>query len=373
MIKFSFILSSMLLLSACGGSSDSSVSKIIPPIEIDSISTLSAENQYTITGIFSAKSSQALVYLDGTEDEVGETIPNLELGTRNYHIDSSKSYSGNASFFSDAGADNNGAYDRFIFDTPQSEIYFSYLTNIQANDYGDPAIGPQLKLGRIGMDTDSHSGAHIFGATWSLNHNTLTMYLAGSIAQFSARNTSVATTWDATKLINHWVRHEGYVKLLGVEGGKLKAAGSYRMYLETGEVVHRFRGWPVFSFNDPTIESDASYVDNLNIYQDFELAHNVGDPTEYKQFILPFFKRKGTDLGIWVDDVYINTSPERVELCDNPEWEQCTNRVLQNTTSRTSTSISFDYNLGHLNSSEDIYVYVINRDGSYNKAGILLP
>jgi hypothetical protein len=66
---------------------------------------------------------------------------------------------------------------------------------------------------------------------------------------------------------------------------------------------------------------------------------------------------------ILVDDVYLDDTPQRVEICNSPQWAQCTRRAVQVAKSWRRSSITATFRKGMLQSG-DAYVYVIGPDGN---------
>lgn len=68
---------------------------------------------------------------------------------------------------------------------------------------------------------------------------------------------------------------------------------------------------------------------------------------------------------VFVDDVYIQVgSRSRVEICDQPFWNDCTVREIQFPTNWSSNSIDIEFNSGLFDPGTDLYLYVVTDNGS---------
>jgi hypothetical protein len=80
----------------------------------------------------------------------------------------------------------------------------------------------------------------------------------------------------------------------------------------------------------------------------------------------------GGDYALYYDDVYVDTTQARVELCDTPTWPDgkiVAHCEIQVPISWTDGSITFKPNLGTLSDKSELYVYVIDGSGDANVAG----
>jgi len=88
-------------------------------------------------------------------------------------------------------------------------------------------------------------------------------------------------------------------------------------------------------------------------------------------FLLPGMIDKGGQvMNYFVDDVYVDRTPQRIELCTSPTWENCkTNKTIQKVTAWSDTSVSFEINLETLPLSNKLYAYVIDQNNVANTNG----
>ena len=77
---------------------------------------------------------------------------------------------------------------------------------------------------------------------------------------------------------------------------------------------------------------------------------------------------------IWWDDVYVDITQARVEIGNAPTWAASTHREIQipSAWSDTGTSITITLNKGSFSNFNNIYLYVIDANGSVNPNGLPL-
>jgi hypothetical protein len=71
---------------------------------------------------------------------------------------------------------------------------------------------------------------------------------------------------------------------------------------------------------------------------------------------------------ILISDVYLDDTPQRVEVCNAPAFAQCTLRAVQPASAWSGSSITATFRKGMLKSG-DAYVYVIGPDGNPESGG----
>lgn len=71
----------------------------------------------------------------------------------------------------------------------------------------------------------------------------------------------------------------------------------------------------------------------------------------------------------WVDDVYVDNTSARVELCSGSAWTSRGTCDIQIPTSWSSTSITATVNQGSFAADATAYLYVVDADGAVNSTG----
>lgn len=73
--------------------------------------------------------------------------------------------------------------------------------------------------------------------------------------------------------------------------------------------------------------------------------------------------------NVWMDDIYIASTRARVEMGNASTYAACTHFEIQPFTSWSTSSITVTLNRGSFGSTDTVYLYVINADGTYNSSG----
>ncbi len=71
----------------------------------------------------------------------------------------------------------------------------------------------------------------------------------------------------------------------------------------------------------------------------------------------------------YVDDVYVDTTFSRVEVCDTPTWIGRRHCEIQPVTVWTTTSVTFTGEVGTFPIGSDLYLYIIDGNGDPNPTG----
>jgi hypothetical protein len=115
--------------------------------------------------------------------------------------------------------------------------------------------------------------------------------------------------------------------------------------------LNRYDGASFFSYNTGNILTSvtSSYAYNYVIFQNYNGNGMTGS-------------------SIWFDDIYIQATPARLELCNASTWASRTHCEIQVPTSWTNTTITFLGNRGSLQNGT-AYLYVIEQTGTANVNG----
>ena len=70
-----------------------------------------------------------------------------------------------------------------------------------------------------------------------------------------------------------------------------------------------------------------------------------------------------------VDNIYIDNTPQRVEVGNASTWTACTHREIQIPSAWSSNSITFSVNQGAFTSGQQAYLYVVDSTGAVNASG----
>jgi hypothetical protein len=156
------------------------------------------------------------------------------------------------------------------------------------------------------------------------------------------------TLWGGPSISSiegEWVRIEGYLR----QSTPSAANGAFQVW------VHR-TGTPGISL----VQSDSTYQTRAttNHWRQWHFGsyHATDNPASATS-------------DVYIDDLYFDRSPARVELGDAPQWSQCTRRELQVASSWTADRIQVSINPGRFASGQTAYLYVIDPTGVPNTQG----
>jgi hypothetical protein len=203
----------------------------------------------------------------------------------------------------------------------QSNIFFSYKYFAQAGGSGD-----HTKMGRVGNNDDVHntpnSGYTAFGPNYWYT--------------FADRYSETALAYVRV-VQGQWVRDDTYQTLSSDN-------------TSNGTVQVWRNGVQQFSSNSMITKSSASSADY------------------YNQVFMPYYNEGGTRT-VFVDDVYIDNTLSRVEICPGSTWSNRGSCEIQIPSSWSSTSITAVVNQGAIPSGETRYLYVVDSTGAANTQG----
>ena len=102
----------------------------------------------------------------------------------------------------------------------------------------------------------------------------------------------------------------------------------------------------------------------------------TGYTYQYTQALLGLMHDQGNlELGeyhhMYIDDVYIDNTRARVEICEAPTWGFGANCAPQIPSAWSDTEITVTVNLGSFSSNDTAYLYVVDKDGNVNDS--ILP
>lgn len=221
-----------------------------------------------------------------------------------------------------------------------SSVYYSYWVFV---DRLSGVASRNIKLTRVSSagGTDIiHSNPNI-GATIFNDAVSPAYYVATG-------NTSAIYYYDnrdanAPSDVGRWAKMEHYVKLSSAPGA---ADGEIQTFMD-GYQVKNVTG--VVTLGSP---SSGTTFQNLTL--SFYVAHDAGG-----------------DYNIYNDDIYLDNTRARVELCPGSTWSnrgQCETQI-PTSWDPTGQSITVNVNPGQFANNATAYLYVVTSDGSVNSDG----
>lgn len=88
----------------------------------------------------------------------------------------------------------------------------------------------------------------------------------------------------------------------------------------------------------------------------------VSNTKQIDNFLLPFMVDIPVGMRIYVDNVYVDSTRARVEIGNQAQWDQCTQREIQIPATWSDTEIRFELNRGNLSAGQ-AYVFIVHADG----------
>lgn len=74
-------------------------------------------------------------------------------------------------------------------------------------------------------------------------------------------------------------------------------------------------------------------------------------------------------MNLYMDDIYIDTTPARVEIGNSSDFESCTHREVQYPTAWSDTQIKVNLRPGSFASGSQVYFFVVNANGTASQVG----
>jgi hypothetical protein len=317
--------------------------------------SVSNENSVVVSGgEFGVKSPAAPIlwetFESGTAGQLLSKDPKWKPygGRAGGLYNNSAAYSGSLAAFNDPKNRNMFDTNNFFFPNPETEIYYSYMARWDSENKLYPSA--TMKWGRLHVGNSTYGGA---GAVLYSPHNPCTGCVvpscpkAHTFSWWDWNDDYTQYSWSPPIIpISTWARQEMYSKLStpGVSDGKLWAAQNNN------------------TFADVTLMNRASHINyqHTNIILGLMAANTDlvgGSPCDYSWF------------HMWIDDVYIDNTFARVEVCEGNAWATRKKCDPQIPSAWSNSSITFTANQGSFTSGQNAYLYVVDKDGNVNASG----
>jgi hypothetical protein len=75
------------------------------------------------------------------------------------------------------------------------------------------------------------------------------------------------------------------------------------------------------------------------------------------------------NLNLYMDDIYVDTTQARIELCDTPTWSARTHCEIQKPSAWSDTGATINLNQGTFANSSNVYLYAVDENGDMNTNG----
>lgn len=217
------------------------------------------------------------------------------------------------------------------------ELYTSYRfrMDVTGNDY------LILKLARL-ASTPNYGGVRNYSGAGTLKYQYQPMHDWGYINLETASDRDIKVTCTGVPA-GDWHRVEMYYKLSQPAGAANGAA------------------WIVI--NNET-DSRFMWKDSVTLEEGYDL--------KLHSLLLPLMGANPKEDGkfdLYVDDVYLDNSLARVEIGNASTWSASTRREIQIPSSWSTSAIDVDVNLGAFDEEDEVYLYVVDKDGNVNENG----
>ncbi len=314
------------------------------PSNIDGVTgVVSSGQSVTVTGTgFGVKSPAAPILWETFDDGVNDAPLSTDSDWPTYAGNGARysdvsPHSGGLCVYnwvSNAAPSGNGfATNNFHF--PESdEIYYSYLYRHEGTSVG-PAV---QKSGRINTTGNLYSGPGVVALS-----DSYVYYTPGDSAVYPADDDGTGRYFSSSILgSDTWTRHQLFGRLSTPAG--------------------QANGLILVSVGD----EEKTFADIV--------TREAGNSFQFESVILGLmFANINTVPGAWhdmyLDDVYIDNTRARVELCTGMTWELRGECQPQPATSWDEVSITITINGGQWASGQTVFVYVLDADGVANDNG----
>lgn len=288
---------------------------------------------------FGTKSPAAPILWESFENGVsGQSITN----SSNWTVYPSESTNGGLYSTTASNNGNQSAYSRvtgpnitgsmgsfntsnYFLGSPQSQLYYSYQWRFTSSG-DDYAV---VKMGRMNTGTNLYNGD---GNLAISSFNPLAG--AGTYAFYEVGGSYADQEYVINPRDSVWTRHELFKKnsTPGVANGAVWLAVDGQSEIDSPSVMTRA-------------------ADNYELHSSIILG------------LMAANMRNNGDIRMWVDDVYVDNTLARVELCPGSTWASRGVCSIQIPSVWSDTSITATVNTGNFNTGQTAYLYVVDRNG----------
>ncbi|WP_138441571.1 hypothetical protein [Marinobacter alexandrii] len=266
-----------------------------------------------------------------------------------------------------------------LWDTVDNQSAFD---NLKHGSVVPENVGPWTRNGNpwsnlMTISTESgnrhkRSSAHYFGIKKA--------FLGVPRAFDNASNRNIYASWwfYASYDID---RYEGHNKLIrlwdDLDGTKTRISWTQILLGAYGDTVWGDWGGNDGSWNLLEVFANAD-KGTIDVWTNGKIVHSVANYQKESSsegmtvWLIGFDPNYDdyTNLEIRLDDIFVASSPARVELSNSSTWKGAGNRrEIQPATSWSSSKIEVNLNLGQFDAQENLYIYVIDTDGNVNSNG----
>lgn len=362
-----------------------------PPIVSGVSGVVTQGNTVTLAGEFSHHRNGQLLYADGSEavgiipawlsDMSGVPTNGSAFEDSAYKVNSEQSFSKNGKSLKATfpSGEQTGVAAGAVFRLPErsQELFVSCEVYPDLSSWDGTNVGPQIKFLRLLSQNGQHNGDPAFQFQLSSFDTRTTK--AFSVQGFGVGDSTVFPydpdgpddkRWGrnlvADEISNKWNR---YVLWAKVPSSELATDGK-----ALAKVIEHHTDRQI-GLNDTTYTNGDSVSNPRTSWKapavkSFPTAHQSPEKW-FLNVIFPFYQLGIYDLKVWMDCLYVNDTPERVEIGNAPIMDDCGKLVIQKQLSRTGVEIQFQLEEGNFLPADNLYAFVVNSDGEYTTGTLI--
>ncbi len=322
----------------------------------DSISSFTGDlvdgEDIVIAGTFTAKTTAApMKHETWDSGSNGQDVDVFDSGWIGYTstavLDNSQAWNGTLSAANEEGED--GAFlSNYLTFSGQTVVYYSYRFRY---DVTDPTTLTQVKLGRIGNDTTfgrtgQDPNPYAGGATQALS----------GFREFDGYAMQCLIDWNSNYFQDEYNANDEFSPWYFSGESGFPTAGSW----------HRVEQYHQLSVPAGTANGESkAWIDYINLYSR-ETATTRGSGMTWDINCVLLGTMSGNDsatnMDLYVDDVYVDNTYQRVELGNNAVFANCTKRKLLIPSVWATDEITATVSTINFSSGETAYLFVVDGD-----------
>ncbi len=128
-------------------------------------------------------------------------------------------------------------------------------------------------------------------------------------------------------------------------------------------------------YQSATTDGACAYIGRLNSYSNEPMDFRCDTPWDHLNYLAIGMDKNTSNpeaLEIRMDDIYIDNTRARVEVCNSSTWAARTHCEIQIPSAWSGTSITTTLNQGSFSGLSGAYLYVVDSSGAVNANGYLL-
>ncbi len=344
--------------------------------------TFGQGNSLTLSGSFSAKRNGQIAYIAGDPAKLGQIDEKIvgfsgESTGTGYTHDNTRSF-GKSGVSLLADFAGNSGVGRHTIRLPQRSkaLFLSAEIYADLSSWDVSEAGPQIKFMRLLSQDGLHYGfpeVHHQLASFDNRLNPafrLDGYGGNNAGTFPdlVNGGSWARNSERDEMDRKWNRHILFARLPDpIDGSNGQRFARIIDHLANRQIPTNR------DYTDPSLETDVfSFFCPATLpYTDSYGGVAALERFDFLHATLPFYQLSIPNLKVWADCIYVNDTPERVELGNAPTMDACTKLVVQRQVTRTSTGIEIQVEEGNLQASDPVYVFAVNDDTQYTQGFLI--